>query len=221
LIIDSRRRQKIKHNGFSLIELVVAIAILVVLIGLLAPQFMRYLDRTRKARDISNADAMMQTIQVISMEELVANKTHDRKNKELPSVHYEAVTNYLPEVASDSSTSAKDRIQEIYTALSGTDPVCNYAFICLIEDNIIVKARYKNMDTKKIYCWEEGSEWREYTAADFENDRKTYKYKDISNWGSALAAGVPGLNSLAIWWNGLDPTKYSSQMKSINEVPSK
>jgi hypothetical protein len=76
------------------------------------------------------------------------------------------------------------------------------------------------MDTKKIYCWEEGSDWREYTASDFnEEKRNNSKIKD---WGMALAAEVPGLNSLDIWWNGLDPAgKYSSQMKSINEVPSK
>jgi prepilin-type N-terminal cleavage/methylation domain-containing protein len=217
LITDSRSRQKITSDGFSLIELVIAVAVLVILIGMIAPQFMRYLDRTRKARDISNADVMMQTIQVISMEELVANKTHDRNNKELPSAHYEAVTNYLSDVGKDSASSAKDRIQEIHNALAATNPGCNYAFICLIKDNIIVKARYKNIDTKKIYCWEDGSDWREYTASDF-NAEKSSK---ITNWGMALAAEVPGLNSLEIWWNGLNPKDYPSQMKSINEVPSK
>jgi prepilin-type N-terminal cleavage/methylation domain-containing protein len=217
-MIDNRRRQNIKKKGFSLIELVIAIAILVVLIGLLAPHFLRYLNRVQETRASSDADAIMQMVQTVAMEELIENKTHDQLNNALPSVHYEAVTNYFPEVAQNSASSAKDRIQAIHAALSDSDPGYQYAFICLIEDNIVVKARYKNLDTRQIYCWEQGSEWREYTAADFENDRNTYKYKDISNWGSALAAGVPGLKSLKIWWNGLNPDNYSSGMAFINET---
>jgi hypothetical protein len=75
------------------------------------------------------------------------------------------------------------------------------------------------MDTKKIYCWEEGSDWREYTASDFENEKKSNR--KITNWGTALAAGVPNLNSLDIWWNGLNPKDYSSEMEFINQAPIK
>jgi hypothetical protein len=195
---------------------VIALAILVVMIGVITPQFLRYLNHVRGTRAASDADAITQTIQTISMEELVENKTHDRLNHALASVHYEAVTNYFPEVAQDSPTSAKDRIQTIYEAMSGSDPGYQYAYICLIEDNIVVKARYKNLDTQKIYCWEKGSAWREYTASDFRQDKTDYRYKNISNWASALAAGVPGLNSLDIWWNGLSPNKYD--MTSINNT---
>ncbi|WP_347134021.1 prepilin-type N-terminal cleavage/methylation domain-containing protein, partial [[Clostridium] symbiosum] len=36
-------------KGFSLIELIIAIAILIILTGLLAPQFMKYIEKSRKA----------------------------------------------------------------------------------------------------------------------------------------------------------------------------
>lgn len=38
-----------KDRGFSLIELIIAIAILIILTGLLAPQFMKYIEKSRKA----------------------------------------------------------------------------------------------------------------------------------------------------------------------------
>lgn len=43
-------------KGFSLIELIIAIAILVILTGLLAPQFMQYVEKSRRAKMMSNLE---------------------------------------------------------------------------------------------------------------------------------------------------------------------
>lgn len=50
-------------RGFSLIELVIAIAILVILTGLLAPQFMKYLNRARQAKMIQKLDSIYSVLQ--------------------------------------------------------------------------------------------------------------------------------------------------------------
>lgn len=47
------------NKGFSLIELIIAIAILVILTGFLAPNFMRYLERSRESVCRKNMDEML------------------------------------------------------------------------------------------------------------------------------------------------------------------
>ncbi|RGZ00161.1 prepilin-type N-terminal cleavage/methylation domain-containing protein [Clostridium sp. AM58-1XD] len=45
-------------KGFSLIELIIAVAILVVLSGLLAPQLIKYVERSREAKDMQTLDSV-------------------------------------------------------------------------------------------------------------------------------------------------------------------
>ncbi len=45
-----------ENKGFSLVELIIVIAIMSVLIGLLAPQFVKYVEQSRRSRDIQTAD---------------------------------------------------------------------------------------------------------------------------------------------------------------------
>ena len=47
-----------KNNGFSLVELIIVIAIITILAAAIAPALIRYIDKSRKADDIASADAM-------------------------------------------------------------------------------------------------------------------------------------------------------------------
>ncbi|WP_294146296.1 prepilin-type N-terminal cleavage/methylation domain-containing protein [uncultured Clostridium sp.] len=60
--------KKKTDRGFSLIELIIAIAILIILTGLLAPQFMKYIEKSRKAACLNNIDVMIQEYQVAMIE---------------------------------------------------------------------------------------------------------------------------------------------------------
>lgn len=51
------------QKGFSLVELIIVIAIMAVLIGLLTPQLIGYIEKSREAKDISNIESIKSTIE--------------------------------------------------------------------------------------------------------------------------------------------------------------
>ncbi len=63
-----------KDKGFSLIELIIAIAILVILTGLLAPQFMKYIEKSRQASMMQKLDSIYEALQVAYIEAAESGK---------------------------------------------------------------------------------------------------------------------------------------------------
>ena len=56
--------KKKNNKGFTLVELVIVIAILAIVVGLLAPQYTKYVEKSRKSADASNMDEMVKAVQV-------------------------------------------------------------------------------------------------------------------------------------------------------------
>ncbi len=57
---------KKNNKGFSLVELIIVVAIMAVLIGLLAPQFIKHVERSREAKDLQNIEEYKVTIESIA-----------------------------------------------------------------------------------------------------------------------------------------------------------
>jgi prepilin-type N-terminal cleavage/methylation domain-containing protein len=53
---------KKNNKGFSLVELIIVIAIMAVLVGVLAPQFIKYVEQSRKSRDIQTAQEIREAV---------------------------------------------------------------------------------------------------------------------------------------------------------------
>ena len=57
------------HNsGVTLIELIIVIAVMAVLTGILTPVFLRYVDKTNKAKDVYTADQIARAVNVAFIE---------------------------------------------------------------------------------------------------------------------------------------------------------
>jgi len=56
--------KKMNNKGFSLVELIIVIAIMAILIAVLAPQYIKYVEKSRQSADLDNWQSIVNAIQV-------------------------------------------------------------------------------------------------------------------------------------------------------------
>ena len=64
------------NKGFSLVELIIVIAIMAVLVGLLAPQYIKYVNNSKVSTDISNGQEVATVFNVGYADDLVSQSTY-------------------------------------------------------------------------------------------------------------------------------------------------
>jgi type IV pilus assembly protein PilA len=140
--------KKTNNKGFSLVELIIVVAIMAVLIGVLAPQYMRYLEKTRVQKDNSAISEIANAIKNAGAEETIYDEiaTKGTTGVEIVAEH-KANTNQ--KFSFDESTSLKKELKitigdEVSTTSKQYKDGADLSFVVKIDTNGIVEVTVKN-----------------------------------------------------------------------------
>lgn len=105
---------KKNNKGFSLVELIIVIAIMAILAGALAPALIKYINKSRRSTDIQNADSLRTAVQTaLSNPEAVdtiPSDPYDFTSADIASANSSS-TSFLQEV---QSVTGKNKLTQKY-----------------------------------------------------------------------------------------------------------
>lgn len=61
-----KKNAKKNNKGFSLVELIIVVAIMAILIGVLGGQYLKFVEKSRQSADKSNVDEIIRAVQIYS-----------------------------------------------------------------------------------------------------------------------------------------------------------
>lgn len=125
------RERKKDNKGFTLVELVIVIAILAILVGILAPQYTKYVEKSRKSADAQNMDEIIRAIEVYYVDQGADSKLTAEQTITITMTKTAAVE---IKVGTDDTTTLKNAIKEYVKNI----------------DNIRLKGNWKNGDANSV-----------------------------------------------------------------------
>lgn len=98
--------KKTNKKGFTLIELIVVVAIMAVLVALLAPNVLKYLERTKVKKDTNSLDSVRTAVEAELMDEILSayttNTVDAGTNDPIEGVLLSAIFDAADETANDN-----------------------------------------------------------------------------------------------------------------------
>lgn len=102
------------NKGFSLVELIIVIAIMAVLVGLLAPQYLKYVSNSKVSTDISNAQEIATAMNVAFADDTLTSTTAMPDGSALPASKYDSGFTWLVTTGDNGVASITLNGKEIY-----------------------------------------------------------------------------------------------------------
>lgn len=126
---------KTNNKGFSLVELIIVIAIMAVLIGVLAPQFIKYVEKSRVSSDgttTTEFETAMQTIASDPDIDLVSTKSYKVSN-------------------SGAAISITDDLKALFDSTGIIDTTKTFKYQSTAYKNASVSVELKYNSTSKVW----------------------------------------------------------------------
>lgn len=102
------------NKGFSLVELIIVIAIMAVLVGVLAPTYLQYVEKSKKSNDVSTVDSIINACEIAAIDpEVMVDTT--------TSLKFELTPNDMTITATGASGTASTTWQDAVETAIGTD----------------------------------------------------------------------------------------------------
>ncbi len=147
-----REQKSLTNKGFSLVELIIVVAIMAVLIGVLAPQYLRYVEKTRLQRDNTGISDFANVLKIAATEEKVNTEigtagaagltyTFDSSNPPHLEAPASGATNLDAEVTLTVKLTDVTLTSNTYTKLAAAD---RPAITVKVDSNGIVSVECKN-----------------------------------------------------------------------------
>lgn len=103
----NKKQKSLTNKGFSLVELIIVIAIMAVLVGVLAPQYLKYVENSRAQKDASAADELTHAVEIAITNESIYNSLGLSDTKDTVTVVAADNTDFTCAASSDLVTELK------------------------------------------------------------------------------------------------------------------
>lgn len=141
---ELKNTKKKNNKGFSLVELIVVIAIMAVLMAVLAPAMLRYVEKSRVQKDASAVSEAANAAELALADEEIYKKAAEASNADITVVVKDntEITSSLAEVATDVKKTVGDKISFVAKAHKGQTATVTLKYDTTKEAYIIDKTEW-------------------------------------------------------------------------------
>jgi len=136
--------KKLNNKGFSMVELIIVIAIMAILVGAIAPTLIKYIKKSRRSADLNNGQTIASAVQEAAANPDAADKM---------STHFSSASTLVP--VATLSNAGGDAFQKEFHSILGVTPKSKLKsgdfYVAYDAANNSVKVYVGNATTDEVY----------------------------------------------------------------------